>query len=252
MVRPLFLVLSGDGINCEVETANALEECGASAVVRSLNQLLEAPRFLREVEGLIIPGGFSFGDELGAGNILSLKIKYGLGEEWSLFLKRERPIMGICNGFQALCRLGLLPGWGERCVALTKNDEGLFINRWVSLKVPKGICLWTKGMGQLELPIRNGEGRLVLGRGSEEGIYNKLRDHGQIALEYVSGEGVNGSYGGIAGLCDTTGRILGLMPHPEAAVFGWTFPGREKQTPGKRFFKNIVEHILWEKESKQL
>ncbi len=240
---PSFLVLSGDGINCERETASAFEMAGAKAKVIHINDLLKAPTLLREFQGLAIPGGFSFGDELGSGQILSLKIKYGLEQEFFHFLEEKKPVIGICNGFQVLTKLGLLPNFREeRKVALARNIQGQFIDRWVSLKrVEKNVCVWTKGMEEFCLPIRHGEGRLTLRPGREEVIYQSLKGAGQIALEYT--EEVNGSYRSIAGLCDPTGLVLGLMPHPEAAVSGYTYPGRQHLAPGRSFFTNIVEYL---------
>lgn len=244
-MKPSFLILCGDGINCERETAKAFELAGAAARIVHINDVLETPVMLREFQGLAIPGGFSFGDELGSGQIMALKIRHKLGDAFFDFVAAGKPVIGICNGFQVLVKLGLLPfpKTLDRALALAPNLGGGFIDRWVALDVDKkSVCRWTEGLERLELPIRHGEGRIVF---RDEKLYAQLQAAGQIPLSYA--EDVNGSHGRIAGLCDPTGMVLGLMPHPEAHVRSATYktPAREymKDGDGLALFSNIVRII---------
>lgn len=244
-MKPNFLILCGDGINCERETARAFEIAGAGARIVHINDVLEAPRMLRDFQGLAIPGGFSFGDELGSGQIMALKIRHKLGDAFFDFVAAGKPVIGICNGFQVLVKLGLLPfpKTLDRALALAPNLGGGFIDRWVTLDVnQKSVCRWTEGLEKLELPIRHGEGRIVF---KDEKLYAQLQAAGQIPLTYT--EDVNGSHGRIAGLCDASGMVLGLMPHPEAHVRRATYKSPErdfmKDGDGLALFTNIVRVI---------
>lgn len=222
------LILTGDGINCEAETAMAFRELGVHAEIIHIADLISDKNKLLDAQILALPGGFSFGDEIGSGQILALKIKYELGEELRKFVDDKKLIIGICNGFQALVRLGFLPKpFSPRNMTLTHNRQGHFINKWVELEVPTSQCVWTKELvgEKISLPIRHGEGRIVF-KGTEEeqkSIYKTLSTNGQIALNYESD--INGSYAEIAGVCDPSGLIFGLMPHPEAAISLWHNPG---------------------------
>lgn len=245
MKKPVFLVLTGDGINCERETAQAFVLAGGDAHIVHINDLLDRPSMMETASGLAIPGGFSFGDELGSGQIMALKIRHGLGGYFRSFIAAKKPVIGICNGFQVLVKLGLLPDMdvGERQMALAQNDHGSFINRWIGLEPDvTSICHWTRNIGKIELPIRHGEGRVVF---KDDGVYQKLVRNGQIALRYT--DDVNGSYERIAGICDRSGLVLGLMPHPEAHVYRATYrlPEKDYMQPGDgtAIFKNIIEHI---------
>lgn len=222
------LILTGDGINCEVETALAFREKGIQAEIIHISDLIENPLKLESVHILALPGGFSFGDEIGSGQILALKLKYSLGLELKKFIDSKKLIIGICNGFQALVRLGLLPKpFDVRSMTLTHNRQGHFINRWVDLDVPTSNCVWTKELQsqKISLPIRHGEGKIVFKGALEDQklLYETLMANKQIALNYSVD--VNGSYAQIAGVCDPSGLIFGLMPHPEAATSKWLSPG---------------------------
>lgn len=252
MKQPLFIVVSGDGINCERETARAFELTGGSAKIVHINDLLATPEMLRTADGLAIPGGFSFGDELGSGQIMALKIRHKLGDAFFDFVAAKKPVIGICNGFQVLVKLGLLPfpELPERVVALAANESGRFMNRWAGLEVnTKSVCQWTAGLEKphIELPIRHGEGRIVFKAGMEEVLYQRLLTAGQIPLTYT--DDVNGSYGRIAALTDPSGMVLGLMPHPEAFMSGETYKNTQTRTDGDGalIFKNIIR-ILQGKE----
>jgi phosphoribosylformylglycinamidine synthase I len=247
-MKPLFIIVAGDGINCERETAAALIQAGGDSKIVHINDLLENPKMLETAEGLAIPGGFSFGDELGSGQIMALKIRHKLGSAFFDMIEKKKPVIGICNGFQVLVKLGLLPfpAETERRVALAANESGKFIDRWVSLEVnPKSVCLWTKDLplSTLELPIRHGEGRIVFRTGEEEALYQTLVKQGQIPLTYTVD--VNGSYGRIAALTDPSGVVLGLMPHPEAFVSRTTYRASQLDAKGDGLFifENIVKYL---------
>lgn len=243
------LVLTGDGINCEEETALAFREQGVEPRIIHIYDLIHTPRLLEEAHIIALPGGFSFGDEIGSGQILALKLKYSLGDELKKFIDSGKLVIGICNGFQALVRLGLLPKpFTQREMTLTHNRQGHFINRWVDLLVPTSHCVWTNKIFNrtIALPIRHGEGKIVFAGDSkaQANIYETLVDNQQIALTYV--DDVNGSYQKIAGVCDPSGRIFGLMPHPEAAISEWLNPsGALKSSTvgiGASFFESGIEY----------
>lgn len=245
--KPLFIVMAGDGINCERETAFALEFAGAETKIIHVNDLIASPEVLKSGDGLAIPGGFSFGDELGSGQILALKIRHKLGDRFFKMVEGRKPVIGICNGFQVLVKLGLLPypNAEERILALAANEQGGFINRWVGLNVDaQSICLWTQGLEktQIELPIRHGEGRIAFKAGEEKRHYDALIDQGLVPLTYT--EDVNGSYGRIAALTDPTGMVLGLMPHPEAFIFRETYKNAGAAAPEKGDGALIFDNIM--------
>ncbi|HYD19506.1 MAG TPA: phosphoribosylformylglycinamidine synthase subunit PurQ [Patescibacteria group bacterium] len=251
--KPLFIVVCGDGINCERETAFAVEHAGGAAKTVHVNDLIAAPDVLKTADGLAIPGGFSFGDELGSGQILALKIRHKLGDKFFKLVEAKRPVIGICNGFQVLVKLGLLPypNASERILALASNEQGGFINRWVTLDVnAKSVCHWTKDLAkqQIELPIRHGEGRIAFKKGDEQKEYNALIAQGLVPLTYS--EDVNGSYGRIAALTDPSGMVLGLMPHPEAFMFQQTYrqPGNAiaEKGDGALIFDNMLRILKGE------
>ena len=242
-----FLILTGDGINCANETAWAFELAGGEADIIHINDLLAKPEMLFDYQGMAFPGGFSFGDDLGSGQVMALKMRHALGTELSAFVNNGAAIIGICNGFQMLTKLGLLPHPTRgRSVALAPNLQGQFIDRWVTLERPQSsVCKWTIGLEQFDLPIRHGEGRVVFSLGQEASLYQELIANGQVALRYS--EDVNGSYDRIAAICDPTGLILGLMPHPEAHLFDLHRPN-QTATPfaegaGLKMFQNIVAHL---------
>lgn len=246
------LVLMGDGINCEDETAYALSLVGIEPVKVHINDLIAHPEQLLNFGLLVLPGGFSFGDEVSSGKVLSIKLRYGLGEHLTTFITKGNLVLGICNGFQALVKLGLLPIEPnkkdlslEPTVTLTHNQQGQFMNRWVWLT---GIQQhpWLKGLERFMLPIRHGEGRLML---HPELSFESLEPH--IALRYE--EDVNGSVDRVAALCHPAGNVFGLMPHPEAFVRpqqhpAWTsLPSNSALEPvepaGLRFFQNVAALI---------
>lgn len=237
------LVLTGDGINCEEETALAFKEEGAEVMIVHIQDLINSPSLLEFAHILALPGGFSFGDELGSGQVLALKLKYALGAQLKKFVADKKLVIGICNGFQALVRLGLLPKpFTERTMSLAHNKQGHFIDRWVNLSISHSKCVWTTALQNKEimLPIRHGEGRIVFAGNelAQQLTYETLQANGQIALRYT--EDVNGSFQMIAGVCDPDGLIFGLMPHPEAAISNWLLPSGASKSGEK----GVASHIF--------
>lgn len=211
--------MTGDGINCERETAEALRLAGFETVIRNLNDLiLEAmtsDQLALEYSVLALPGGFSFGDDLASGKVLALKIRHGLRWDLPQYAQKGGLVLGSCNGFQALIRLGV---FGKN-LSITQNASGKFIDTWARVAVFGKKCAWLRGVGVMDLPIRHGEGRIIFEPNSRDETLSKMERQGQLCLRYENNP--NGSDDALAGLCDTTGRILGLMPHPEAFT-RWT------------------------------
>jgi len=263
MAKPKALILTGYGINCDEETKFAFEKAGARADLLHINDLIRSSKKLDDYQILAFPGGFSYGDDTGSGNALALKIKNNLGID--RFTKDSKLVIGICNGFQVLVNLGLLPAldgqYGERQVALNHNNSARYSDRWVDLDF-NGKSPWTKGVGRISLPIAHGEGNFY----ASPGVLNQIREKGLIAAKYVKGEicdfqnlpaNPNGSLEDIAGITDETGRIFGLMPHPERAVSftqlpHWTLLREQLKRQGKempddydgiKIFENGVKYF---------
>ena len=245
--RPKTLVLAGDGINCEAETAEAFRLAGFQAEVRHLNDLMTEAMTLDQLcthyAVIALPGGFSFGDDLGSGRVLALKIQFALNWNLSTFVQRGGLVMGICNGFQALIRLGVF----HKQVSITQNQGGKFINKWVKVTPNGKKCIWLRGMGSVDLPMRHGEGRVIFSPDNRNEVLGKLRRQDMLCLQYDDSN-PNGSDERIAGLCDSSGRIFGLMPHPEAHVRWtshpeWTLEASGAGAPGKglMFFENAFK-----------
>ncbi|MDR1924275.1 MAG: phosphoribosylformylglycinamidine synthase subunit PurQ [Planctomycetaceae bacterium] len=209
------LILRAPGTNCDVETSYAFQRAGADCVdVVHINRLLRFPRLLDDVQVLCVPGGFSFGDDIGAGRIFAVKLRDRLGDIFRTFCDAGKLILGICNGFQVLLKSGLiLPEDSAGAAAtLTWNNNATYTDKWVHLRVEESGCVFLRGVRELYLPVAHAEGRFVP-RGGD--VLSRLDSAGQLALKYVDGENPNGSVSGVAGVCDSTGRIFGLMPHPE-------------------------------------
>jgi phosphoribosylformylglycinamidine synthase len=246
------LVLRAPGANCDRETQFAFEQAGAVAELLHINRLREGPALLQRFQVLAVPGGFTYGDDVAAGKILGNQLAHFLGDELRRFRDRERLILGICNGFQALLKAGLLvPPDEEGPVAtLAHNTSGKFEDRWIYLQASPGKCPFLTGVERLHLPIAHGEGRFLC-RSSWQ--LEGLRQAGQVVLHYVDAGGApgdypvnpNGSEGHVAGLCDLTGLVLGLMPHPERHVLPtqhprWTRQGLAPEGDGLVIFRNAV------------
>jgi phosphoribosylformylglycinamidine synthase len=230
------LVLTGDGINCETEMGDALAQAGFGVEIRHLNDLISErvsdDDLSRKYALLAIPGGFSFGDDLTSGKVLALKLEFQLRWDLPRFAERGGLVLGSCNGFQALIRMGVF----GKDVSITRNSHGKFWNTWVKVSPVGQRCLWLKGLGTLDLPIRHGEGRIVFSSTRKEELVRKMDRAGMTCLRYEGDP--NGSAERLAGLCDATGRIFGLMPHPEAftrwtAHPEWTAQAGRASSPGQ-------------------
>jgi len=233
-------VLKAPGTNNDYETWFALKEAGASPEIVHVNQVYRREKKLDDYAILVIPGGFSYGDDLGAGKVFSLFMKYREKEEILRFVRKGKPVLGICNGFQALVKAGLLPGFSEMQQAtLAANVTGRFICRWEKLDVNKGIK-WFKGLpAEIELPIAHAEGRFT----ANEEICVRLKEDKLVAFTYI--DNPNGSAYNIAGIVNREGNVLGMMPHPERFLFEYQYPGAEKGKIipwGKIIYRNIVQY----------
>lgn len=256
-MKPRVLVLTGYGINCDYETEFAFQFAGAWARRVHLNDIIDNRVRLEDFQILALPGGFSFGDDIASGKVLANKLKYNLALELQRFIGDGKLIIGICNGFQAMVRLGLIPAfegdYGAQVTTLTFNDSGRFEARWVYLKVNQNSpCIFTQGIERIYLPVRNGEGKFIP---RDESVCQRLWQNGHVVLQYVDAQGSvahypwnpGGSVDNIAGICDETGRIFGLMPHPEAFIFRTNHPRwtRENlvQGEGLAVFRNAVQWV---------
>lgn len=265
---PRTLILRTAGTNCDLETAHAFTLAGATAERVHLNRVLENPRLMDGYQLLAIPGGFSYGDDINSGRIFANQIVHHLRDAFTRFVEAGKPIIGICNGFQVLVKTDLLPGplagQGGQTATLTNNDSHRFVDKWIKLRVhPESRCIWTRGLADLDLPVAHGEGKFVP---SSAAIGQALWDGGQVAVTYCDDTNPNGSADDIAGVCDATGLIFGLMPHPERFVTpvqhpAWTSRsdqgprrciggspdfarhGSEDEGQGLAIFRNSVVHV---------
>ncbi len=267
--KPKVLVLTGFGLNCDHETAYAFELAGAVAERAHINALIAGDVSLDDFQILAFGGGFSWGDDHGAGVIQALRLKTNIGEKLLKFVAAQKLIIGICNGFQTLVNLGLLPGidgdYTGRSVALTYNDCGNFRDQWVRVSIdPDSPCVFTQNLQTLDMPVRHGEGKFY----GESDTLQALTANRQIAMRYALPDGQpaagafphnpNGSLADIAGICDPTGRIFGLMPHPEAYNHvtnhpDWTRKAEKDKRAGRidrgrtgagiRIFENAVTYL---------
>jgi len=233
------LVLRAAGTNCELETAHAFARVGGEPDTRHVNELLREPTLLREYGILVFPGGFSYGDDVAAGRVLATEIRRRALPEIERFAREGGLVLGICNGFQVLVKTGLLPGGEGRAVTLAHNDTHRYQDEWVRLEVPTDRCAFVRKGERYYFPIAHAEGKLVA---SEETL-NRLEEQGQVVFRYAKNP--NGSMRDIAGICDPTGRILGLMPHPERHLEPWHHPtwtrdGLEADPDGLRFFRHAL------------
>lgn len=264
-ITPKALVLTGYGINCEEETAYAFEQAGAEVTTIHINDLIDSPDILKETNILAVPGGFSYGDDTGSGLAFANKMKLSLWKEIQAFYQRDTLTIGICNGFQILSNLGLLPGFeneiGPVNIALTHNDNAQYSVRWTDIAVTN-TSPWLAGIDKLTVPIAHGEGKLVC----DQATLLRLQQHGHIAARYIRGEisqhynlapNPNGSIFDIAAITDKSGKVLGMMPHPERAMFFRQLPHRTfkenqlkkhgseipKMGPGFALFENAVRYF---------
>ncbi len=226
-------VLQGLGINADEELIEAFRAVGAEPAGVHVSDLVEGETRLAGFRILAVAGGFSFGDHLGSGRVLAMLLRRRLGAELAAFSRAGRLVIGICNGFQVLVKAGLLPDLAGTLTpeaSLVANDSGRFEDRWVKVGFPTSTCVWTRGLEPTELPVRHGEGKLIT---ANPGVLEALQRGGRVAAVYLprSGSGPavwpdnpNGSVGDIAGICDRSGRVFGLMPHPEAFRYAENHP----------------------------
>jgi phosphoribosylformylglycinamidine synthase len=260
-MKPRVAVITGYGINSDNELAHCFALAGGDPRRVHINDLIASKPSLSEFDLIAIPGGFSFGDHIASGRVFANKLKAHLAEDLARAAERKVPMIGICNGFQVMVKLGLLPGDGAgteafvQTATLTYNDSGRFEDRWCHLaRDPASNCLWTKGIERIYLPIRHGEGKFIP-RDAEQ--LAALGRNGQISLRYCAANGSapsgypenpNGSTDHIAGVCSADGRIFGLMPHPEAHMLATNHPqwqklGLKGEGEGVRIFRNAVEAV---------
>ncbi|KKS98493.1 MAG: phosphoribosylformylglycinamidine synthase I, phosphoribosylformylglycinamidine synthase [Candidatus Gottesmanbacteria bacterium GW2011_GWA2_43_14] len=257
-MKPKVLVFSGYGLNSEAETKYAFDTAGAVATIVHINDLIENKKRLSDFQILAFPGGFSYGDDTGSGNAYANKLRNHLWPEIISFIRNDKLVIGICNGFQILVNLGLLPAvdknYGIRQAALIHNNQARLITRWVDLSV-ENRTPWTAGIKQISMPVAHGEGKFHAG----PDIMKKLQSKKMVALRFIRGEicsyadlpaNPNGSSDDIAGISDESGRILGLMPHPERAQFfhqlpHWTYLADQYKREGKELPRNGPGHQIF-------
>ncbi len=251
------IVLRAAGINCDMETEHALELAGAKTQRVHINRIIEDKTLLDEFQIIVFPGGFSYGDDVAAGKILANQIIHHLSEPIQKFIDDGKLVLGICNGFQVLVKTGILPGDNstkhQEEVTITYNDSGKFEDRWVYLAPQTDKCIFIEPGRQIYLPVAHAEGKVIT---KDDAALEKLKSEGHVAFKYVDKNGQesdypvnpNGSMDSIAGLTDITGRILGLMPHPERFVRPtqhphWTRLKEKPASDGMTIFNNAVKYI---------
>lgn len=247
------VVLRAPGTNCDAEAVFAFQQAGAEVTSVHVNKLIRREQRLSDYQIMVIPGGFTYGDDIAAGKVLANELRLKLGEDIIRFIETGGLILGICNGFQVLVKAGILPepsAEGSPRLTLTANDSGRFECRWVHLAVNKqSPCVFTEGIDRLYLPVAHGEGKVV----ADPGVLPELN----VALYYTDEQGnseagyphnPNGSVNNIAGICDASGRVFALMPHPERHIRGtqhpqWTRQGAREYGDGLQIFVNAVEWV---------
>ena len=241
--RPRTCVITGFGINADEELAHAFQVAGADAERVHVSDLIERPALVGSYRILAFPGGFSFGDHLGSGMVFAHLFRRHLKPALESFAAAGGLVIGICNGFQVLVKMGVLPnlsGTWEPEVSLVHNDSGRFEDRWVRVTFDRASpCPWTRGLDSMDLPVRHGEGKLVV---KSAAVLDRLESGHLVALRYI--DNPNGSVHDVAGICDPTGRIFGLMPHPEAFIRAENHPewtrGGVRAGEGLAIFENGV------------
>ncbi|MFG0295045.1 MAG: phosphoribosylformylglycinamidine synthase I [Maioricimonas sp. JB045] len=269
MAAPRVCVLRAPGTNCDIETAHAFDLCGGQAERVHLFRVLENPECLADYQILCIPGGFSYGDDVGAGVVFGSQLRGHLGQAIADFLQKDKLVLGICNGFQVLLKSGILPGGADQWpptgdapkATLTWNENGKYTALWVTLRVASEKNVFLRGIDRIEMPIAHAEGRFVTTSGD---VLAELKQNGQIAACYEQADGdstgeagdailpyplnPNGSVANIAGIGDPSGRVLGLMPHPERFLFAtqhpqWTRRGLRGDGDGRKLFQNAIDYF---------
>ncbi len=253
--RPQAIVLTAPGINCDLELAEAFELAGAAAERVHVNAVAADPSILERADLIGLPGGFSYGDAIAAGRILAVMLRSTIIDGLHAAIDRGVPMIAPCNGFQIATQAGLLPGpWPDGPArteaALLENDGGRFVDRWVRVEYPASRCIWTRDLtgddATMVLPIAHGEGRFH----ADATVMTRLEAEGRIAVRYAADDDPNGSCGHVAGICDDTGLVLGLMPHPERYLHWTQHPcwtrgaSGQDDPPGLQMFRRAVQHVL--------
>ena len=248
------IVLRVDGTNCDEEAVIAFRKAGSKVDLVHMNELKRKEKSLEDYQILCIPGGFTYGDDIAAGKIFAVLLKYMLSQDVKKFVEEGKLVLGICNGFQVLVKTGLLPALEgmKQEATLAFNDCGYFQDRWVYMKHEnKGKCIFTKGIKDIiYIPVNHAEGKFV----ADRDVIRKLEDNDQIVFKYVDPDGnyagfpwnPNGSFDNIAGICNPDGNVFGLMPHPEKFIHKWTHPywtrlNLAEEGDGFAIFRNAVE-----------
>ncbi len=264
MPAPKVLIIAGNGFNCEQETSYAFSSCGGDTAIVHMNDLLSKEVRLSNFQILVFVGGFSYGDHLGSGRITANKFRFYLSDEIIEFIGRNTLIIGICNGFQVITQLGLLPGIGnekmKHTISLAPNASARYEDRWVDLAVNSDSpCVFTKGISRLFLPVRHGEGKVF---SPDAEVVDQMFRLNRVVLKYIDPatgtptqtypHNPNGSLHAIAGLCNETGRVFGLMPHPEACLSPYNYPHWTRlltdanfpnEGEGIKIFRNAVHYF---------
>ncbi|MEW6040580.1 MAG: phosphoribosylformylglycinamidine synthase subunit PurQ [Elusimicrobiota bacterium] len=252
------IVLRTAGTNNDSETVIAFKKAGADVDLMHINRLFSKEADILNYTLLVIPGGFSYGDDISAGKVFANKLKYRLGKEMEKFISTGRIIIGICNGFQVLVKAGYLSANADSPITLINNDSGKFECRWVYLKTGSRKSevgsFWTKNLPDIiQLPVAHAEGKFVV---SDDAVLKKLEQNGQVVFKYTDESGQeagypynpNGSVGNIAAICNTQGNVLGIMPHPERFITKYQHPAWQRERLqeegiGLTIFKNAVEYV---------
>lgn len=254
-MKPKILILRTAGTNCDYETAHAFQLAGAEIALIHINQLISGKTHLTDYQVMAIPGGFSYGDDISAGILLANELRHKLTEQLTEFVDSGKLILGICNGFQVLVRAGLLPRLNSQTAqqaTLTMNTSAKFECRWIHLETHQSACIFTRGLKpRVYLPVAHAEGRFT----APASVLDQLEANKQVVFRYASSDGTdseypanpNGSSRHIAGICDTTGRIFGMMPHPERFLTRfnhprWTREDLPDEGDGLAIFQNAVNY----------
>lgn len=254
MTNPNVCVLKTDGINCDMEMAYAFEVAGGRPETVHINQLREGDRSLSDFGALAIPGGFSYGDDVASGRILANELTSYLSDQLQAFVDEEKPIIGVCNGFQVLVKTGLLPArtLGVQEASLVDNDSARFVCRWFDLAVGETVCKFiqpedTDGL-TIPMQVAHGEGKFL----APDSEIQKLKENGQVVFRYAPQDGraqsdhpynPNGSIDDIAGICDETGLILGMMPHPERSIEAF-HPDRSRTALAREMATTLFKNVM--------
>jgi phosphoribosylformylglycinamidine synthase len=255
MVKPRILIMRVAGTNCDMETGWAFELAGGIPERVHINRIKKGEKKMKDYQVLVIPGGFSYGDDISAGKVLANEIRHNIGGDVNLFIGAGKPVIGICNGFQVLVKSGILPYAGKQSVTLGWNDSARFEDRWVYLKIEDSASPFFRGMPPvIKLPVAHAEGKLMAESGA---VLKKMEEDKLVLFRYCAPDGSlkgyphnpSGSAGGIAGIASESGLVVGMMPHPERAVLRCLHPDRHRDEGGDdygdgfKFFKNVVEYV---------